>query len=81
MIKDNYDITESSPSNLNNDLNNFSEGETSTFSAMTPFKEGKGIYENNYSDKICCIELINNNKIYITYEPEWTIRDVKLFLI
>ncbi len=79
MIKDNNEISECSVSVVKNDSNNFSESEMSTFSAMTASKEEKGIFENNYSDKICCIELINNNKIYITYEPEWTIRDVKLY--
>ena len=26
--------------------------------------------------QICCIEMINNNKVFIKYEIHWTIRDV-----
>jgi hypothetical protein len=40
----------------------------------------KEIFDPKIKEKICCIELVNNNKIYIKYELEWTIRDVKLNL-
>ena len=29
-------------------------------------------------EQICCIELTNNNYIYIKYEDEWTIKDVRI---
>jgi hypothetical protein len=35
------------------------------------------IYDPNIEEQIICIELENNNKIYIKYEIEWTIKDVK----
>lgn len=28
-------------------------------------------------EQICCVELINNNKIVVNYEDQWSIRDVK----
>ena len=35
-----------------------------------------------YSDQqICCVELTNNNKIYIYYEKEWTIKDVLFYYL
>ncbi len=33
-------------------------------------------YDPTSDEKICCIELINNNKLYIRFESEWTIKDV-----
>jgi hypothetical protein len=35
------------------------------------------IYNPITDDKICCIEMANNNKIYISYHTEWTIKNVK----
>ena len=36
-------------------------------------------HSNNLKDeKIICIEMKNNNKIYTEYKDNWTIRDVKL---
>jgi len=35
---------------------------------------------NNYetgNETICCVELINNNKIYIKFKENWTVKDVK----
>ena len=29
-------------------------------------------------EQICCIELSNNNYIYIKYEDNWTIKDVRI---
>ncbi len=29
------------------------------------------------NEKICCIEMINNNKIYIKFKENWTVKDVK----
>ncbi len=28
------------------------------------------------TEKICCIEMINNNKIYIEFKENWTVKDV-----
>ncbi len=30
------------------------------------------------NDKIVCIEMMNNNKVYINYESDWTLRDVSI---
>ena len=41
----------------------------------------KNDYEINnktIEEQICCIELTNNNYIYIKYEDEWTIKDVRI---
>jgi hypothetical protein len=48
---------------------NFNENDDFVMCEKNPFN--KILYE-----KICCIELINNNKIYIKYELDWTIKDV-----
>lgn len=42
-------------------------------------KKPKGYekYDPSLDEQICCIELVNNNKVYIRYENEWTIRDVR----
>ena len=34
-------------------------------------------YNNSHLEKIICIELINNNKIYLNYESSWKIQNVK----
>lgn len=34
------------------------------------------LYNPHSNDQICCIEMINNNKLYIRYEDDWTIKDV-----
>jgi hypothetical protein len=36
------------------------------------------IYDPNLDEQICCIELTNNNKIYIRYEQDWIIKDVNI---
>jgi hypothetical protein len=36
----------------------------------------KEIQQLSPNQQICCIEMINNNKLYIKYELNWTIRDV-----
>jgi len=32
-------------------------------------------------ERIICIELINNDKVYINYQTDWTLRDVKFIFI
>lgn len=82
MLKDKEVHSDSSICYSKNDLHEtFSEGDMSTFSRMTMLKAEKAIYDPNSLEKICCIELVNNNKIYIPYESEWTIRDVSLIQI
>lgn len=40
------------------------------------------IYDPNSSERICCIELENNNKVYLSYKETSTIRDVRyLYLL
>ncbi len=39
---------------------------------------GGEMYDPTTKEQICCIEMINNNKLYIKYELEWTIREVIL---
>ena len=36
----------------------------------------KEMYDPTSKEFICCIEMINNNKVYIRYDLEWTIKDV-----
>lgn len=37
-------------------------------------------YDPNLSERICCVELANNNKIYLNYKESSTIMDVYNFL-
>jgi hypothetical protein len=76
MKSDNDVLSDSSASIGKKDLCNKSEGDMTTFSVFNGNKRENEIYDPNSLEKICCIELINNNKIYIPYESEWTIRDV-----
>ncbi len=39
----------------------------------------KEMYDPSSKEHICCIEMINNNKVYIRYDLEWSIKDVKFF--
>jgi hypothetical protein len=32
-------------------------------------------------ERIICVELMNNNKIYVNYQSNWTLRDVKFIFI
>jgi hypothetical protein len=32
---------------------------------------------NQIGNNIICIELMNNNKIYLNYSPQWKVRDVR----
>jgi hypothetical protein len=36
----------------------------------------KELFIDQFEERICCIELVNNNKIYIRYELDWTIETV-----
>ena len=38
--------------------------------------ESQFLDESIYKDRLCCIELGNNNRIYLKYELEWTIQDL-----
>ena len=40
------------------------------------FQSMKMVYDPNSSDRIICIELENNQHIYINYEENWTIKDL-----
>jgi hypothetical protein len=82
MFKDHDIYSDSSVSYNKNDLQqNFSEWDMTSFSAINELKAENAIYDPNSLEKICCIELINNNKIYIPYESEWKIRDVKFYFL
>jgi hypothetical protein len=37
--------------------------------------------DTSSQEKIICIELINNNKIYLNYKTSWTLRDVIYYKI
>lgn len=32
-------------------------------------------------EKICCVEMINNNKVFIKFKDNWTVKDVNFFQI
>ena len=49
-------------------FNYYQEIETTT--------ESNIVYDPSSDEAIICIELINNNKIYINYEYNWKINDV-----
>ncbi len=34
------------------------------------------MYDPSSKEFICCIEMINNNKLYIRYELDWSMKDV-----
>jgi hypothetical protein len=36
-------------------------------------------WQNPGAEKIICIEMSNNNKVYINYEENWTLKDVIYF--
>lgn len=35
-------------------------------------------YNPNSKESIICVELMNNNKLFLNYDPLWKIRDVRL---
>jgi hypothetical protein len=37
--------------------------------------------EFEVDEKIICIELMNNNRIYLNYQQDWTFKDVCIFII
>jgi hypothetical protein len=76
-MKSVYDVlSESSGSNGQKEMTNISEADISNLSFLNRLKAEEQIYDPKSLENICCIELINNNKIYLPYESEWTIKDV-----
>jgi|LauGreDrversion4_2_1035121.scaffolds.fasta_scaffold2513063_1 hypothetical protein len=66
-----YDTEQlSSVQNLNED------GEWTILDGELEEEEKIEKYDPSLDEEICCVELINNNKIYISYDQEWTIKDV-----
>jgi hypothetical protein len=65
-----------------NDYLNISESNITTPKySTTDLNDVIGLRAHNFfetviDEKICCIELVNNNKIFIKYELYWTIEDV-----
>ena len=49
-------------------ISDYNEGDETNFTIIEPY----GKTEEN----VICIELINNNKLYINYEDDWTIENV-----
>ena len=41
-------------------------------------EEVSDVRETTHLDNIICIELMNNNKIYLNYSKHWKVRDVSL---
>lgn len=69
----------SSKDELCDDILNYSHEDA--YDSFDEYNEACNKFNNlNEQDKIICIELMNNNKIYINYYDNWTIRDVsKIF--
>jgi len=72
----NDDISESFGSNGQREMTYISEADITSLSFLNRLKPEDQIYDPKSLENICCIELINNNKIYLPYESEWTIKDV-----
>jgi hypothetical protein len=53
---------------------------TSIHESYERLKKEKDLYDPCSHERVCCIELINNNKIYIRYEKNWIIEDVNDFI-
>jgi len=84
---DNFKLIDSSTSLIES---NFSEDEGKIINPETNEIEGKedhSDFDNHYypltyrksdvkEEMIICVEMINNNKIYIDYKDSWTIKDV-----
>ena len=39
----------------------------------------KTIFDPNMHQRILCVEMANNNKVYINYQFDWKIKDVNSF--
>ena len=48
-------------------------------SAETEFIDGTYKYEEDHK-KICCVEMKNNNKVYIEFKEDWTVKNVRKLL-
>ena len=49
-------------------ISDYNEGDETNFTIIEPYDKTE--------ENVICIELINNNKLYINYEDDWTIENV-----
>ena len=49
-------------------ISDYNEGDETNFTIIEPYDKTE--------ENVICIELINNNKLYINYEDNWTIENV-----
>lgn len=53
--------------------------QNSKFRGLNDSIENDNLEVNKYEDdnkKICCIEMKNNNKVYIEFKEDWTVKNV-----
>lgn len=56
------------------------ERQTINNETMNSFEKMFLSYDPSFTDQICCVELPNNNHVYIHYDLKWKIKDVKDFI-
>ena len=70
------EIQDNKEDNERNQFANLSLAEKSSF-VYVKDSDVKAINTNRtLKERLCCIELINNNRIYLRYELRWTIQDL-----
>jgi hypothetical protein len=68
---DNDNLSDTSASFVKLDISDVLGREHSDSSILS-----KEMYDPSTKEQICCIEMVNNNKLHIKYDLEWTISDV-----
>ena len=61
---------------LYNENNDISKQTGASFIELDKSAVLKEYYSGTTKQKLCCIELMNNNRIYIKYENDWQIKDL-----
>ena len=70
------EIQENKEDNERNKFANLSLAEKSSFVYVKDSDANAIITNRTLKERLCCIELINNNRIYLRYELRWTIQDL-----
>ena len=70
------EIQENKEDKERNQFANLSLAEKSSFVYVKDSDANAIITNRTLKERLCCIELINNNRIYLRYELRWTIQDL-----
>ena len=70
------DDEEEKQEDLNIDKNEIKEDLIEEPNKISSTINTTSFYILEYKEKLCCIELSNNNRIYLKYELKWTIKDL-----